>query len=200
MRSFVVSEEEGVLTCEVRESDVGPGDPSDILVAVEFSGVNYKDALVASAHSRVRRLPLLIAGVDASGTSRSPTIPLSRRRPRGSARRRPRSRSRRRLRRIRLRARSVSEPPTRYRLQPRRDGHRHRGLHGHGEHARTGTPRPGRHGRSTRHGSDWRRRIPGDHVLARVPATSRRVDRITRRIPMAPRARSHAYHWPRRDC
>jgi acrylyl-CoA reductase (NADPH) len=68
MRSFVVSEEEGVLTCEVRESDAGPGDPSDILVAVEFSGVNYKDALVASAHSRVRRLPLLIAGVDASGT------------------------------------------------------------------------------------------------------------------------------------
>ena len=79
MRSFVVSEEQGVLSCEVRASEATAQEPSDVLVAVEFSGVNYKDALVASAHSRVRRLPSLVGGVDASGTiatSDDPNFPV----------------------------------------------------------------------------------------------------------------------------
>ena len=57
-----------MLSCEVRESDPTPQEPSDILVDVEYSGVNYKDALVASAHSRVRRVASLVGGVDAAGT------------------------------------------------------------------------------------------------------------------------------------
>lgn len=79
MRSFVISEEEGVLSCEVRESEFVAQDPSDILVWVQFSGVNYKDALVASAHSRLRRVARLIGGVDAAGTvaqSNDPDFPV----------------------------------------------------------------------------------------------------------------------------
>jgi acrylyl-CoA reductase (NADPH) len=67
MRAFVVSELDGHLT--MGETDVEPHatDSDDVMVKVDFSGVNYKDALVAMAQSRVRRLPSLVGGVDAAG-------------------------------------------------------------------------------------------------------------------------------------
>jgi acrylyl-CoA reductase (NADPH) len=67
MKSFIVNEDEGALSLEVADVEPVATDSSDILVAVEFSGVNYKDALVASARSRVRRIPRLVGGVDAAG-------------------------------------------------------------------------------------------------------------------------------------
>jgi acrylyl-CoA reductase (NADPH) len=79
MRAFVVSQENEVLSCEVRDTEPVRGEGDDILVAVEYSGVNYKDALVASAHSRVRRVASLIGGVDAAGTvtrSDDPNFPV----------------------------------------------------------------------------------------------------------------------------
>jgi len=47
----------------------------DILVRVEYSGVNFKDALVAAARSRVRRAPRLVGGVDAAGVVTSSLDP-----------------------------------------------------------------------------------------------------------------------------
>jgi acrylyl-CoA reductase (NADPH) len=62
-----VSEANGQLTCAVSDVEPRPTDPDDVLVRVDFSGVNFKDALVAVAQSRVRRVASLTGGVDAAG-------------------------------------------------------------------------------------------------------------------------------------
>jgi acrylyl-CoA reductase (NADPH) len=77
MRCFVVREQDGTFTQGVEDYEPAPGSPEDVVVRVEYSGVNYKDALVASPSSRVRRVPVLVGGVDAAGTvvsSNDPTI------------------------------------------------------------------------------------------------------------------------------
>lgn len=78
MRAFVVSETESSFAREVRDVEAVPVEPGDALIGVEYSGVNYKDALVARAQSRVRRAATLVAGVDAAGTvlaSDDPRLP-----------------------------------------------------------------------------------------------------------------------------
>jgi acrylyl-CoA reductase (NADPH) len=64
----MVSENEGQLSLGVRDVEPSPVDPGDVLVKVDFSGINFKDAMVASVASRVRRVSTLVAGVDAAGT------------------------------------------------------------------------------------------------------------------------------------
>lgn len=79
MNAFVINEVDGVLSCRVEVVDPTPKDVGDILVQVDFSGVNYKDALVAAAKSRVRRLQRVVGGVDAAGvvvTSEDPAFPV----------------------------------------------------------------------------------------------------------------------------
>jgi acrylyl-CoA reductase (NADPH) len=68
VRAFVVSEIDDALSTDVRDVEATASDPSDILVAVDFSGVNFKDAMVAAPKSRVRRVATLVGGVDAAGT------------------------------------------------------------------------------------------------------------------------------------
>jgi acrylyl-CoA reductase (NADPH) len=68
VRAFVVSEENEVLSASVRDVEVTARDANDVLVSIDFSGVNFKDAMVAAAKSRVRRVPSLVGGVDAAGT------------------------------------------------------------------------------------------------------------------------------------
>ncbi len=68
MRAFVVSEINEVLTLEVRDLDPLAKLDTDVLVQVDFSGINFKDAMVATAKSRVRRVSSLTGGVDAAGT------------------------------------------------------------------------------------------------------------------------------------
>ena len=78
MRAFVVTESEGILSTGVRDVPRTRVDDSDVLVAVDYSGVNFKDAMVAVAKSRVRRVASLVGGVDAAGTvvaSSEPTLP-----------------------------------------------------------------------------------------------------------------------------
>ncbi len=67
MQAFVISDASGELTLGVRDAPLAPGDESDVLVDVEYSSVNFKDAMVASSPSRVRRVETLIGGVDAAG-------------------------------------------------------------------------------------------------------------------------------------
>jgi acrylyl-CoA reductase (NADPH) len=67
VRAFLVSEANGQLACAVSDVEPRPTDSGDVLVKVDFSGVNFKDALVAVALSRVRRVASLIGGVDAAG-------------------------------------------------------------------------------------------------------------------------------------
>jgi putative YhdH/YhfP family quinone oxidoreductase len=78
VRAFVVTESDETLTMGVRDVESTPVDPSDVLIAVDYSGVNFKDAMVAAATSRVRRVASLVGGVDAAGTvkgSTDPTLP-----------------------------------------------------------------------------------------------------------------------------
>jgi acrylyl-CoA reductase (NADPH) len=70
VKAFVINEVDGIVDCAVREVSVEPRDPTDICVDVDYSGVNYKDVMVASAPSRVRPVATLIGGVDAAGVVR----------------------------------------------------------------------------------------------------------------------------------
>jgi acrylyl-CoA reductase (NADPH) len=67
VRSFVVSEIDGVFSRGVNDIELTRHDETDVLVRIEHSGINFKDALVAQPQSRVRRTPTLVAGVDAAG-------------------------------------------------------------------------------------------------------------------------------------
>ena len=71
MRAFVISDASGELSLGVHDAPLAPRDDSDILIKVEFSSVNFKDAMVASSPSRVRRVDTLVGGVDAAGTVRA---------------------------------------------------------------------------------------------------------------------------------
>ncbi|HVB70024.1 MAG TPA: acryloyl-CoA reductase [Acidimicrobiales bacterium] len=79
MRAFVIDESGESFEFGVRDVSVSPTELDDLLVEVDYSGVNFKDALVASPRSRVRRVPRLIGGVDAAGTvvtSTDPAVPV----------------------------------------------------------------------------------------------------------------------------
>jgi putative YhdH/YhfP family quinone oxidoreductase len=67
MRAYVVSEENGQLSQGVRDWPPSPRDEGDVLVRVEYSSVNFKDAMVATVPSGVRRVAALVGGVDAAG-------------------------------------------------------------------------------------------------------------------------------------
>jgi acrylyl-CoA reductase (NADPH) len=67
VRAFVVTERDGSVFTGVHELSPTSHDDHDVRVRVEYSSVNFKDALVASAPSRVRRVPSLVGGVDAAG-------------------------------------------------------------------------------------------------------------------------------------
>lgn len=79
MKAFQLSEELEEVTFHVVEvADPQPG-ANEVLIGVEYSGINFKDAMVAQPKSRVRREPQLIGGVDAAGTvlaSNSPEFPV----------------------------------------------------------------------------------------------------------------------------
>jgi acrylyl-CoA reductase (NADPH) len=75
VRAFVVSDASGELTLDEREATPVPRDDSDVLIDVEYSSVNFKDAMVATTPSRVRRVETLVGGVDAAGlVATSPAI------------------------------------------------------------------------------------------------------------------------------
>ncbi len=63
-----MSEVDDTLSMELREIEAVATESDDILVSVDFSGVNFKDTMVAAPKSRVRRVASLVGGVDAAGT------------------------------------------------------------------------------------------------------------------------------------
>jgi acrylyl-CoA reductase (NADPH) len=75
VRAFVVSEVDDQFSMSVRDVEAVARDDSDVLIAVDFSGINFKDAMVASPKSRVRRVSSLIGGVDAAGTVVTSALP-----------------------------------------------------------------------------------------------------------------------------
>lgn len=66
-RCFYVEKSDGQVTHSVSQRPVAELPPGDVLIQVEYSSLNYKDALAARAHPGVvRKLPH-IPGIDAAG-------------------------------------------------------------------------------------------------------------------------------------
>ena len=79
MRAFVVERADGEVTASVRDVDPDEWLEGDVEVAVEWSCLNFKDAMVVAPGARVARLDRLIGGVDAAGSvlrSDDPTMPV----------------------------------------------------------------------------------------------------------------------------
>ena len=79
MRAFLITESETEFSAHVADATTEASDATDIKIKVEFSGINFKDTMVAVPKSRVRRSPRLIGGVDASGEvveSSDPSLPV----------------------------------------------------------------------------------------------------------------------------
>ena len=77
MRAFVVAAENDTVT--LRVADEPQPSEGDVVIRVEWSGVNFKDSMVVAPKSRVRRAERLIGGVDAAGivvASRSHELPV----------------------------------------------------------------------------------------------------------------------------
>ena len=74
-RAFVVVRDEAPAVTELNESALPPG---EVLVDVDWSAVNYKDAMTTVPGNRVARTSPLVPGVDLAGTvaaSDDPTVP-----------------------------------------------------------------------------------------------------------------------------
>ncbi len=67
VRAYVISEQNGQLSTGVTDWPLTAHDGDDVLVKIEYSSVNYKDAMVAIAPSRVRRVAAPGGGVAAAG-------------------------------------------------------------------------------------------------------------------------------------
>lgn len=68
VNAFITSNSDGVVVNELRQvadADLGEG---EVLIDVEFSGVNYKDGLATRAEGKVARISPLIPGIDLAGT------------------------------------------------------------------------------------------------------------------------------------
>lgn len=63
----MVTEVDDTLSMGLRDVEALATEPNDLLIAVDFSGVNFKDTMVAASKSRVRRVASLVGGVDAAG-------------------------------------------------------------------------------------------------------------------------------------
>ncbi len=75
-RAFVVARDEVPAVTELDESDLPPG---EVLVDVDWSAVNYKDAMTTVPGNRVARTSPLVPGVDLAGTvaaSDDPDVPV----------------------------------------------------------------------------------------------------------------------------
>ena len=77
MRAFVVIASDDTVETSVLDEPMPQHD--DVIVKVEWSGVNFKDSMVVAPSSRVRRSARLIGGVDAAGIvvqSVDPRLPV----------------------------------------------------------------------------------------------------------------------------
>src|ERR1700690_1871642 len=65
--AFTVTLDDGSVSRAIRSLDVGDLPPDGVLIAVERSSVNYKDALAVTANGKVARISPLIPGIDLAG-------------------------------------------------------------------------------------------------------------------------------------
>lgn len=79
--AFVAERGAGSVSCSVTTLELDELGEGDVLVAIDWSSANYKDALATRADGGVARLDRLVPGVDLAGTvleSSSPSVPAGR--------------------------------------------------------------------------------------------------------------------------
>ena len=59
---------DGESRCEIVQVSVEDLSPGDVVIAPEFSAINYKDAMAATGAAPILRVPTLIGGIDAAGS------------------------------------------------------------------------------------------------------------------------------------
>ena len=59
---------DGESRCEIVRVSVEDLSPGDVVIAPEFSAINYKDAMAATGAAPILRVPTLIGGIDAAGS------------------------------------------------------------------------------------------------------------------------------------
>ena len=74
-RAFTVGKINDAWTQQITDVSVDDLGEGDVLIAVEYSCINYKDGLATSEKGRVARIDPLIAGVDLAGTVVESTSP-----------------------------------------------------------------------------------------------------------------------------
>ncbi|MEI7966435.1 MAG: alcohol dehydrogenase catalytic domain-containing protein, partial [Actinomycetota bacterium] len=67
-RAFTVGKINDIWTQQITDVSVDDLGEGDVLIAVEYSCINFKDGLATSEKGRVARIDPLIAGVDLAGT------------------------------------------------------------------------------------------------------------------------------------
>jgi len=68
VRAFVAEKGESEVQRGLRDLDAGELGEGDVLVRVEYSSVNYKDALATTAKGGVAKISPLVPGIDLAGT------------------------------------------------------------------------------------------------------------------------------------
>jgi len=68
VRAFVAEKGESEVQRGLRDPDAGELGEGDVLVRVEYSSVNYKDALATTAKGGVAKISPLVPGIDLAGT------------------------------------------------------------------------------------------------------------------------------------
>ena len=76
-RACRVFEDDGGVAPRVVEMDVDALSPGDVVVRVQWSGVNFKDALAVTGRGRILKRFPLNAGIDARVSSRRRPTPAT---------------------------------------------------------------------------------------------------------------------------
>ncbi len=75
-RALIARETDGKFTRNIEERSINDLPPNNVLIKVQYSGLNYKDALSATGNKGVTRKYPFQPGIDASGTVEKSESPL----------------------------------------------------------------------------------------------------------------------------
>ena len=74
-RAFVVGNSDDGWTRSIREMPIADLGDGDVLIRVEYSGINFKDGLASSATGKIARIDPMIPGIDLAGVVVESTDP-----------------------------------------------------------------------------------------------------------------------------
>ncbi len=67
-KAFVLDQQDGKTTSQIREMELANLSPGDVTIAVEYSSLNYKDGLAVTGTGKIIRQFPAIPGIDLAGT------------------------------------------------------------------------------------------------------------------------------------